>query len=116
MDLMNINIINLTPHEVNVRFLGSEELCSFPPSGQVARCQASTQTVGTINGLFGLTRTVYGEVTDLPASGAGKMYIVSSLVALACPERTDLLIPNESLRDEAGKIYGCKSFGTVANA
>lgn len=37
-------------------------------------------------------------------------YIVSMLVKQANPDRTDLLTPNESVRDDKGRIIGCRSF------
>jgi len=57
-----------------------------------------------------LTETVFGEVEGLPEYKKGTYYIVSSLVAQACPDRSDLLIVNETVRDEQGRICGCKSF------
>ena len=38
-------------------------------------------------------------------------YIVSQLVKSALPNRSDLLVPAEMVRDEKGAIIGCKSLG-----
>ena len=57
-----------------------------------------------------ITKTVFGEVEGLPEYSKGRYYIVSSLVAQACPNRPDLLIVNETIRDKEGKIIGCQSF------
>lgn len=38
-------------------------------------------------------------------------YIVSQIVKSALPERHDLLVPAEVVRDEMGNILGCKSLG-----
>ena len=38
-------------------------------------------------------------------------YIVSQLVKSALPNRSDLLVPAEMVRDEKGAILGCKSLG-----
>ncbi|MFW6025472.1 MAG: hypothetical protein ACOCRX_03950 [Candidatus Woesearchaeota archaeon] len=56
-----------------------------------------------------LTKTVFGNIHGLPEYKTGIYYIVSSLVAQACPDRSDLLIPNESVRGEDGWIIGVKS-------
>lgn len=37
-------------------------------------------------------------------------YIVSRMVANALPNRKDLLVPNELVRDDQGNIIGCRSF------
>ena len=38
-------------------------------------------------------------------------YIVSQIVKSALPNRADLLVPAEVVRDNAGNIIGCKSLG-----
>ena len=103
-------IVNLTPHEVNIK--KGDGFVSIPASGKVARCTATTVITGELEG-FIETRTVYGQVQDLPDPEEGVFYIVSSLVALALPFRHDLRIPNESIRDESGKIICCRSLGRV---
>lgn len=105
-----MQIINLTPHAVTiVKETGN---LIFPASGQLARVSARTVTVGEIDGIP-VTETLYGEVEGLPAETAETIYIVSSLVAQRCKGRNDVFIPNESVRDEAGRIIGCKSLGRI---
>lgn len=82
------------------------------PEGTVARVSVKTATVGKIDGIP-VTKSVYGEVMDLPEPEEGTIYIVSALVAGRVPEREDVFIPNESIRDEKGRIVGCKSIGHV---
>lgn len=69
-----------------------------------------------------LTGTTYGAVEGLPAPlskddprnlHGGVGYIVSSLVASRVPNRPDVFIPNESVRDDKGRIIGCKSLGHI---
>lgn len=108
-------LVNLTPHDVTL--IDNGKRITLKPSGTIARCRALTEIVGSItdeNGeIWPETRTVYGAVEDLPEPMDGVTYIVSSLVALAMPQRHDLRIPNESVRDVDGKIIGCKSLGRV---
>ena len=105
------DIKNLTPHSIVV-ILSNDIRYVITPSDSVARCSSSTEVIGEVNGVP-LTRTIYGEVVGLPQPKENTIYIVSTLVAQACPNRDDLFIPNEIVRDTNGKIIGCKSFGRV---
>lgn len=105
------DIKNLTPHSIVV-ILSDDIRYVITPSDSVARCSSSTEVIGEVNGVP-LTRTIYGEVVGLPQQKENTIYIVSTLVAQACPDRDDLFIPNEIVRDTNGKVIGCKSFGRV---
>lgn len=107
-----MNIKNLTPHTIN--FVSSEghPIMDIEPAGAIARVSVKTETVGKIDGIP-VTKSVYGEVVDLPKPEDGTIYIVSSLVAGRVPEREDVFIPSESVRDENGRIIGCKSIGHI---
>ena len=54
-----------------------------------------------------------GAVEGLPEERDDTLIIVSSLVAQAARDRSDLVIPNEAVRDEKGQIVGCKSLGRI---
>lgn len=105
-----INLVNLTPHEVN--FITDAGTITISPSGMLARVTAKTVTVGEINGIP-VTSTEFGEVEGLPAPTPDTVYIVSSLVASRVRDRVDVFIPNESVRDENGRIIGCRSLGRI---
>lgn len=107
---MSKNIINLTPHEVNI--LSGDKQIDLEPSGTVARCYVERDTVGEINGIP-LTQNHFGQVTGLPDPEKDTFYIVSALVANACKERDDLVIPDETVRDGQGCIIGCRSLARV---
>ena len=107
------NIINLTPHTINFVDVNGNPILSVPASGQLARVSAKTVPAGvTFNGIP-VTYTSYGEVEGLPERQEDTVYIVSSLVASRVPDREDVFIPNESVRDSEGRIIGCKSLGHV---
>lgn len=115
-----MNIINLTPHEItfyekNIADHTMAKLLTVQPSGQLARVKSKTVIVSL--GLPGLpipvTKTEYGEVEGLPAPEEGTIYIVSAMVAKHCPDRNDVYITNESVRDENGRIVGCCSLGKI---
>lgn len=105
-------IINLTPHAVNIVDNDGQLLYQIPASGHIARVSAKTVVVGEIFGIP-VTETVFGDVENLPDPAGDTIYIVSSLVAQRCKGRTDVFIPNESVRNSDGVIVGCKSLGRI---
>lgn len=107
-----MKIVNLTPHAINFVGEAGEALMTIEPSGQIVRVTAKTVTTGNINGIP-VTETVFGEVENLPLPTSDTIYIVSSLVAQRFKDRDDVFIPNESVRDEKGRVIGCKSLGKI---
>lgn len=103
--------INLTPHTLNIIRDGDEDII-IPPSGNVARCAVNRRQIGTIDGVP-INATEFGAVHGLPDPAPGTYYIVSALVAQACPHRVDLLITDDAVRDESGRIIGCRAFARV---
>jgi len=104
-----MKIVNLTPHTVNI-----EGGMSYPPSGQVARVSCSQKAIGVLPDGTPLSRCEYGDVEGLPTHPEeGTMYIVSRLVLAASEwdvQRNDLLVPSDLVRDEEGRVIGCRSF------
>lgn len=107
------NIINLTPHAIDIVDDNGNPFVSIPASGQIAR--VATQTVRTGESFNGIpvSRTTHGEVENLPDRQENTIYIVSLAVASTVPEREDVFIPNESIRNAQGFVAGCKSLGHV---
>lgn len=101
-------IVNCTPHPIILLSEDEKVILSLPKGEIVPRLSSSTQKVGTIAGVT-ITRTTFGDVEDLPQAREGTFYIVSRMILSACPQRTDLLVPNELVRDQTGHIIGCKS-------
>ena len=105
-------IINLTPHSVNVVGDDNSVVITLEASGNVARCSQTINIVGNItvnNVAIPISSSSYGEVVDLPAPQDNTYNIVSRLVMSACPNRQDLLVPNDLVRDDAGRVIGCRS-------
>ena len=110
-------LVNLTPHDVKVIFEDGTTL-SIPTSGTVARVATSNDTVGgvmTEAGTIPVKAVTYGEVTGLPDYDPEKSqyFLVSSLVAARVPDRRDVLVPGDFVRDEKGNIIGCRSLNRV---
>jgi len=119
----DIRIVNLTPHEVVV-FAG-EPLVQMDgngkwdvsnviriPSDGIVRLSEDKVKVGEICGVP-IYRKSFGS-GNLPEPKEDTYYIVSLPVAQAYPERQDLLVPDELVRDENGRVVGCKAFARVS--
>ena len=112
------SIINCTPHAVKIVDGAGALVKEFTPSGMTIRLSAKTVEIGGLEGVR-LTSTTYGEpvlVTPvgegaLPEENASTYYLVSAMVRSALPHRGDLLVPAEQVRDDQGRIVGCKSLG-----
>ena len=76
------------------------------------RCSQSEECVLVINDIA-LTRQTFGEVVDLPEPEKDVMLIVSRLVASACPDRSDLLVPGPLVRDSEGEVIGCRGLSII---
>ncbi|MCK9597609.1 MAG: hypothetical protein M0R06_01135 [Sphaerochaeta sp.] len=87
-----------------------EEVRKFAPSGQTIRLEMETEPRRPIDGIP--TSVIkFGEPIGLPEQADGVYYIVSQIVKSACPERTDLLVPTDVMRDTNGNIVGCRALG-----
>lgn len=100
-------IINLTPHAVNL-IAADGSVCEFPSQG-LARVTVTRTQVGEVNGTP-ICRSTFGEVEGLPEPVFGTFYIVSMIVAQAAHDRSDLIVPDNLVRDEAGRIIGCRNW------
>ena len=109
LEQLPITIINLTPHPVNLLDVDANVVITFHSEG-LARCSQNDIIIGKLNKDIILTKTSYGEVIGLPEQAPRTFYIVSRLVLNALPNRTDLLVPNQLIRDSEGQIVGCRSF------
>jgi hypothetical protein len=107
-----INIVNCTPHPVNIINQNTGQIVTIPKGEIIPRVASSTQIIETIQTNFGairITKNTFGKVENLPEPQHNTIFIVSAMVMNACPNRNDLLCPNESIRDEEGRITGCQS-------
>ena len=114
-------IVNCTPHSIEIwnddgaiLEIKSEE---FP-----ARCRMNTRHLADFrieNGgseeksdfsipLFGITEESDMVTENLPSPREGVMYVVSKIVASANPDREDLLLVWNTVRDERGSVIGCR--------
>lgn len=100
--------VNCTPHAITLLSAEGEVLFTLPKGAVIPRLVQTTEAVKVVNGVP-ITETQFGDTTNLPAEQEGVYLIVSRLVMAANTYRHDLLVPNELVRDEEGRILGCKS-------
>jgi hypothetical protein len=87
-------------------------VATFPPSGTTARLATSAEIVGSLMGCP-ITRTSFGEITGLPETKPGVVYLVSTLVAQAA-RRADVVAPDTgptAVRKD-GQVVAVRGFQT----
>jgi len=104
-------IVNMTPHAVTIVNGEGQIIKSIPASGGQIRLKTSTVLTEVVVDGVPVSKTVFGEPEGLPEQVEGTYIIVSQLVKSVLPQRSDLLVPAEVVRDAAGNIVGCKSLG-----
>jgi hypothetical protein len=107
---------NLTPHPVTITTDTGSVHCA-PESGPQPRLDEVRQTAEpvVIDGLrVPMARVSGGPVAGLPEPTPDTLLLVSRLVAEASPGRTDLVVPYDLLRDEAGRVLGCQSLARIS--
>lgn len=102
-----MRVINMTPHSVTLNN-GVE----YPPSGMVIRREILKRDP-IIGAPFPANRVIYGDIV-LPDYDEDTYYIVSTIVFDACPDRTDLIVPDTShektIRSLDGRIISVPAF------
>ena len=102
-------ILYIYYYNTSIILRGQKQRKIYEPSGVVARRDAQKKMVRVIDGVP-ICHIEFGECRGLPAEN-GKFYIVSQLIKLSNPDRSDLLVPSEIDRDDDGNIIGCYSLG-----
>jgi len=104
-------LVNLTPHQITLVDDLGNIIQVVEPEATSARCSSERQFAFEADSIR-VNRTMFGEVSGLPDEVNGTWYIVSRIVAEASG-RSDLIIPDETVRNAEGQIIGCKSFATL---
>lgn len=109
-----MKIINCTPHDVNL--VTENGSITFPRSGIIPRLTEQQQKINsvTVNGIeIDIMKKSFNEAEGLPEPQENTIFIVSALVAGAIKDRDDLVIPNDTIRDDQGRIIGCKNLAKI---
>ncbi len=112
---MDMKIVNLTPHDVNI-VSGDKKsrLACFKSDVKSGEYELPRVRFGRMEdrsvGIIPMSLTYMSGVEHLPPEEDGVLYIVSMLVSAACPDRRDLVSPDNVLREERGKPWACTGF------
>ena len=107
-----MNIVNLTRHSINFLDGDNQPILTVEPSGVIARAKQTRTLCGTIAGIP-VNQCAYGTVQGLPEPAKETIYIVSAITAQACPEREDVYIVDDSVRNEDGRIIGVRALAHI---
>lgn len=100
--------VNLTPHALNVERAGMPNLI-IPASGEIARVATYRVSCGKLHPSgIAVEMPSFGEVEGLPDPQLDTYYIVSGMVLSAVQHRADVFAPGELVRDESGRVTGCR--------
>jgi hypothetical protein len=117
-----MSITNRTPHPITILAAdGIAVVASYPAGlrGEVARVETTTEDDGRLDGVP-VMRTRWGQIVGLPTPAAGAYHIVSVIVAEAAIDcgrgADDLLVPGDQVRDQQGRIVGCRGLTRAASS
>ena len=116
---MDSTIINLTPHDINIK-VTDNKMITIRPSGIVARCDTDFKEVDSVTSIinqtiytFNIRERFFQQPYDLPEPREGTYFIVSRIVAEACANvRDDLLIVDGTIKEKVdGRmvVVGCEA-------
>ena len=119
-----VRLRNLTPHPVTIVIVPGPEGRSItipPDPAGPARCTPTTEVVGEVQvqapdggtDIIPIRRTIMGEVVGLPDPEPGVLLIVSRVVAEAACDRRDLVIVDDTIRDDQGRIVGARALAVM---
>ena len=113
MEFTTVKLVNKCPHLITIVDDEANPIVALEPKGTPARV-SQTEVVLEVSGFpCKVTKQVFGQVEDLPEPAPGVAFVVSRLVAAACPERKDLVIPGPLVRDESGNPVGCRGLSIL---
>ena len=107
-----MQLVNLTPHPFNLVDSNGDIVLSLDGADNPPRVDVQDsfdQTIQVDGNDVDVFQNSYGDVQNLPDPQDGVLYIVSRMVVNACPDRDDLVIPNDLVRDDDGNIVGCQN-------
>ncbi len=111
--MTEVRLINLTPHPIKVLDADGTLLLEIPPSGRLLRFREEVTDAGQVLGVPVVTKRLVVDFADLPEHQLGTFYIVPLVVAQAV-KRADFLVPDDLVRDNQGRVIGCRRFSVIA--
>ena len=111
----NARFINLTDKDITI-YGKNHTTITFPKSGTVAfvKQQDNILDEACVDGcLFDIGKRIYTEVGNVPKPEENIFYIVPIVVAQQLPERDDLLVASNAIKNENGEIVGFTSLNII---
>lgn len=125
-------IVNLTPHPVHIFAADCPDriapgsyapIAVIPPAGDLPPARLGAEWLGRAAGGLTVDGTnipvdiiKHTTSTVLPEKCDGIWFLVSLVVALANPNRADLVVPNEAVRDLTGSVLGCRTLAITVKS
>ena len=106
-----MEVLNKTPHPVHIVDVDNKIIKTYPKDEKQIRLAVKVIPSDPLFDGTPTTITEFGKPEGLPPFNEKIFYIVSQMVKDALPDRKDLLVPAEVIRDKQGNIIGCKSLG-----
>lgn len=91
---------------------GLQPLRVYPAAEVPTRVVVDYENDGVADGIC-IFRLKVKDILSLPEPKNGTWYIVSKIVAQACPERTDLIFTGTLVYDAEDNVVGCIDFSRV---
>jgi len=112
---MAANIVNMTPHTVNV-YENGEQVLVIEPSGEVIRLEEERMQVSMVNGVSVYHQSYSDPKGTVPEMETGVIYLVSMKVATnpTVLHRTDFVCPGRIVLDDDGNRLGCDGLSSAA--
>jgi hypothetical protein len=112
---------NCTPHEITLLDDEGNTILTLDKCDTPVRVSSSFTEVGTVTLMddnnhrrtFPVSVASYGATEGMPEPEDGTLHVVARIVAEANLNRLDLLIVNDTVRDDTGRIIGCKGFARL---
>ena len=113
-----MKLVNLTPHPVVLCDTEGRPVIIIAPSGIIARCSAERQVVESCeleDLVVPVTVVVMGLLEGLPAPADNTLYVASRIACEGAKVlgRTDVVCPDDAVRDQGGRIIGVKALSRV---
>ena len=105
----------MTPHAISLLDKENRVVAVLQSEG-IARAASTRLQTGSIrigDAEVPVNQTSFGDVTGLPEPMEGHAYVVSVLTAQAVAGREDVFITDDAVRDDAGRIIGCRALARV---
>ena len=90
----------------------TEPLCVYPAAKKPTHAIYVQKPAGMADGIL-IYLWAPEEIVNLPEPNPGTYYIVSKMLAQACPEREDLIFPGTLVYDAEDNVVGCIDFSRV---